>query len=105
MKVTDYSWGPAVQNEALKCWFYALLASIILSFWDLSSSVFSAGNKGQTTRYEQSELLSQLVSNGCDILIPGSAVGWLSVSQSIIGNTMIVSTLLSGYGMWKRQVR
>lgn len=35
MGATSFSWGPRVQLEANKCWFYSLAFSIILSLYEL----------------------------------------------------------------------
>ncbi|KAL1956323.1 hypothetical protein VTO42DRAFT_7406 [Malbranchea cinnamomea] len=46
------------------------------------------------------ELMTDLVVSSCDILIPGSSVGWIEVSPLIVGSAGILSTLLLGRRKW-----
>lgn len=147
MGVTNYSWGPRMQLEANKCWFYALTTSIAFSLYDILAlwlarfvgqsatprSVESKREKekdglnanGSASSVEKdsvqhkreseesagitekpqaqaSRLYTQLVIDGCDLFIPGSAIGWLPVGALVVGTCSTVSTLLAGQQIWAR---
>ena len=108
MGVTSYEWGPRIQLEANKFWAYALLTSIVLSLWDLfitpPTPITGSKDVVSMRRPSTTELYVQLVVDGCDLLLPSSAVGWLSLSPVIIGVTMTVSSSLSGRQIWQRVV-
>lgn len=133
MKVTNTSWGPGVLRESLKFWFYALVASIFLSLYDLfiiwtaeqpvlekekddtsdisekdttksgassTSKLPTSSASAVTTRSE--ELYKKLLIDGCDILIPGSTLGWIPVDSLSVGITGCISTLTSMKDIWSR---
>lgn len=127
---TAYEWGPKVQMEANRCWFFALVTSIALSLHEIllsqtASSRASAngvadeksnGHAEQreasnpaTTKKGQSppsagltKIYSQLVIDSCDILIPGAAVGWIPVGPLVVGIASSISTTLAGSQIWQR---
>ncbi|KAI1814216.1 hypothetical protein GGS20DRAFT_429563 [Poronia punctata] len=43
-----------------------------------------------------------VVSDGLDILIPGSIVGWIPVDAGIVGLAMFVTTVLTSVDIWDR---
>lgn len=125
MAATDYHWGPRLQQEANKCWFYSLIISILLSLTTLffaksASKKHTEGTKSglpeektdvsekppddplplssvtQTSAYEQ------LVIDCCDLFIPGAALAWLPVSPLLVGTASTISTTLAGRHIWKR---
>lgn len=131
LRMTSFSWGPLVQDEANKCWFYALLASIALSLYHLLSFPASASRvttdkrqdssrvavtDGKEARVQEKQppskqppqtatrsiLYNQLVIDGCDLLIPGSAVGWIPADWVTVGLATAVSTVLGGRQIWER---
>lgn len=132
MKVTNTTWGPTVLLESLKFWFYALAASILLSLYEMwilptapsetdksvngkattgekNSSTTSAVEKtnakastGAPKLATKSMLCKKLIMDCCDILIPGSAVGWINIDPVTVGSTGCVSTLLAMGDVWSR---
>lgn len=44
--------------------------------------------------------MKRIVVDGCDLLIPGVFVGWMQVSDLMIGVTMVISTAVSGGDAW-----
>jgi hypothetical protein len=145
MGVTTYSWASTVQLEANKCWFYAIIASILLSLHALcsppdtppcpvnkpsrktlpkqaknstaaaSAASRGAGEKcgpadsnvasGQKTASRppiSSGIATALAVDVCDLLIPGSAIGWITTPTVLVGVAMATSTVLSGWAIWLR---
>nr|POE65031.1 putative amino-acid permease c15c4.04c [Quercus suber] len=120
-------------DEANKCWFYALLASIALSLYYLiftnepstepaaqqsangkpvdggkqekshSSKSVKQSSKAAPSRHAvKSKLFTQLAIDGCDLLLPGSAVGWIPVDWVTVGTASTISTVLAGREIWNR---
>ena len=119
MGVTDYSWGPAVQLEANRCWFYALIASILVTVYNLMELYFSLAVGTATTENQSgakkaatsadptndippSRLLTDLAIDCCDIVLPGTAVGWIPASQFVVGSCQSISSILAGRRIWDR---
>jgi len=102
MDVTQYPWAPALQLEASKYWFYALAISIVLLLYDLGVVALGRRAKGIVQNVEtSSSLLKQLIMDGCDLLIPGSALGWLPASPLVVGIAMAVSSFLAIQRIWQ----
>ena len=124
MGVYNTTWAAGLFVEAMKFWFYSLTLGMLLALvelWDLRGQVpvvlkedkgeaEKAGDKvaqDQYTRARQRSLkrwnvVKKIVIDGCDLSIPGSITGWLTVSSSSVGILCIVSTVLAGYGIWDR---
>ena len=126
MGITNYSWGPELQNEALKCWFYGIAWSIVLSLYQLTglhatspASTSLASKKPIEKRAKQtaakkkssltsadrafrSRIYTQLVIDCCDIFIPGSAVGWIPVYQVFAGTCQTISSAVAAKQVWDR---
>ncbi|KAF1821452.1 uncharacterized protein K489DRAFT_340533, partial [Dissoconium aciculare CBS 342.82] len=115
MGVTDYPVLKTVQNEANKLWFYGLVASIILSLYQLFLS--STGNDTAaanektsnprsntpfTTSNKASALWEAIVIDACDLFLPGSSLGWLPVSTLVVGIAGTTSTTVAGKQIWLR---
>ena len=49
-----------------------------------------------------SKIYRQLVIDCCDIFIPGASVGWIPVSNTVVGTAQFISTILAGQLIWKR---
>lgn len=47
-------------------------------------------------------LVRNLALNGCDLLIPGSFLGWIGASQLFVSSAMVVSTVLVGADRWEK---
>ncbi|EGP84703.1 uncharacterized protein MYCGRDRAFT_62362 [Zymoseptoria tritici IPO323] len=115
MGVTTFTWGTRVQLEANKCWFYAICASIALSLYSLlfpaaisniapskatDSAARTSPPSSQSNRASHWSLMTGLLTDACDLLIPGSAIGWTPASGLVVGTSMAISTLLSGRVIW-----
>lgn len=123
MRVTNYEWGPRVQQEANKCWLYSILASIALSLYQLlqlvlhspvqekvkektkpgenenpsSATVAMRSSSGGT-----SKIYVQIVIDCCDVLIPIAALNWASLDAFIVGTAGSISSILAGQQIWRR---
>lgn len=47
-------------------------------------------------------LVWQLVGASCDLLIPGTFVGWFDVNPAVVAATSILSSVLASIDVWKR---
>ncbi|SMR58476.1 unnamed protein product [Zymoseptoria tritici ST99CH_1A5] len=54
----------------------------------------------QSNRASHWSLMTGLLTDACDLLIPGSAIGWTPASGLVVGTSMAISTLLSGRVIW-----
>ncbi|GMG34372.1 unnamed protein product [Aspergillus oryzae] len=121
---TTAQWQTARSQIALtfKFWFYSLALSVIGAVWGLlSTSSSSASSKtgsdekknkkknaektvsntdDSQTKAQRTALMKRIVVDGCDLLIPGVFVGWMHVSDLMIGVTMVISTVVSGGDAW-----
>jgi len=129
LKLTATTWGPWVLREAYKFWFYAQVASILLSLYDLllgwttveltvevkslDGKVVKVKDSSKAAAAEQSvkikggmadtlSIFKKLFVDGCDILIPGSTVGWINVDPLTVGVTGCISTAVSMRNIWVR---
>ncbi|GAB7351844.1 hypothetical protein MBLNU459_g2403t1 [Dothideomycetes sp. NU459] len=188
--LTNTTWGAAMQTEAQKCWFYAIVASILLSIYDLfvltatasparnsnsssSSRSNSSSNNASAEKTAQKNamanfgttsttsslpvpspnnskpnpksdmstststtstapaqppaqkqrpagsnrdapprtttgttskttLYKQLAIDACDLLIPGTAVGWMAADSVTVGAAMAISSVVAGGDLWAR---
>lgn len=130
MGITSYEWGPRLQNEALKCWFYGISWSILLGYSQLVMLFFSSGKSapsqdtgGKRAESEdekespesakeaarkaelqlaRSRILTQLAIDHCDIFIPGSAVGWIPAGPVGVGTCQSISSVLAMQQVWAK---
>jgi len=114
MGVYTVSWEERVMREANQFWFYALSLSLFGAIYalfspaDTSKSQDEKKKKGGKTqragpaRVNTSGLMKQIVVDGCDLLIPAELLGWYPTGDLVLGVTMVISTLLTGHGIWSR---
>ncbi|KAE8373356.1 peroxisomal biogenesis factor 11 [Aspergillus bertholletiae] len=121
MDVHPVAWNAPVLVEAFKFWFYSLALSVFgavcgLLFTSSSSRSKTSGNdeKKDTkndekavsksddsqSKAQRTALMKRIVVDGCDLLIPGVFVGWMQISDLVIGVTMVISTVVSGGDAW-----
>ncbi|KAF2217023.1 hypothetical protein CERZMDRAFT_93087 [Cercospora zeae-maydis SCOH1-5] len=126
---TDYAWGPKVQREANKCWFYSISVSIFLCLWAWlmpettpkqsngkaehvpSSEKDTAGPEKPSVASPSNtakswapnpEIRIQLAIDFSDLVVPGSAVGWIPVGSITVGVASTISTFITGRQVWNR---
>jgi len=129
MGITSTTWGPSAIRESNKFWFYALVTSIILSlyeFWTIrfqsptpdvkvpketqgtneKSPEIKVDNSALDNQFlaeregKRKQIYKQLVMDGCDLVIPGAAVGWISADPVTVGVAQSISTILAMRDMW-----
>ncbi|KAB8208365.1 peroxisomal biogenesis factor 11 [Aspergillus parasiticus] len=120
--VHPVAWNTPVLVEAFKFWFYSLALSVFGAVWGLlfispsSTSSKTSDNEKKNenknakktvsnsddsqTKAQRTALMKRIVVDGCDLLIPGVFVGWMQVSDLMIGVTMVISTVVSGGDAW-----
>ncbi|KEQ78863.1 hypothetical protein M438DRAFT_369928 [Aureobasidium pullulans EXF-150] len=91
MGITTSSFLTALQHHALQVWFFAISTSLLLTTHDYLSQNMSSAT-----------LASDLVLDCCDILIPGSAVGWIPVDSVTVGIASSISSIIAGQQIWAR---
>ncbi|KUJ17167.1 uncharacterized protein LY89DRAFT_718826 [Mollisia scopiformis] len=123
MGVYRTAWAAPLFVEAMKFWFYSISLSIVLSLvelWGLYSSPTSSmialvpEGKEKIDRVKEKEMekrewkqkrgkiVKNIVTDSCDLVIPGSVTGWLLVSSRNVGFCSVVSTVLAGRDVWAR---
>ncbi|GIZ41654.1 hypothetical protein CKM354_000495300 [Cercospora kikuchii] len=127
---TNYEWGPRVQMEANKCWFYSISVSIFLCLytWLMPEPLpeqsngkaehISRGEKADTATSDTPTAASttktakswapdpkfktQLLIDFSDVVVPGAAVGWIPVGPITVGIASTISTFTTGRQIWNR---
>jgi hypothetical protein len=107
MEIWSTTWALTLLLEANKFWFYSLtfsLASCFLQLYRLRFVSAAIGNSGSIPASNtMSRLLAkQILTDACDLLIPGSITGWARTSPAIVGLATVVSTLLASEEIWCR---
>lgn len=121
------AWSKDTLAESYKFWFYSLAFSVLGSIWQLlslavgpkekRSPVTAAPSKPKYERKEDepislapqddvreprsySELMTDVAVSSCDILIPGSILGWVNVGPLAVSSASVLSTVLLGRREW-----
>jgi len=119
MGLTNLEWGPWLVRQGNLFWFYGLACSLLLGIWEIwfgeevEEAKTGAGEKDGVKkgsaekevvekRAERDLPYKQIMIDGCDLLIPGAAVGWLPYSPLTISVAMSISTVLSMSDMWAK---
>lgn len=130
MGITTYTWGPEIQQQANRCWVYGLVASIMLSLYILSlqrrgitrektrkaSKADVNGKekpklndnpsatvvKDESNTAQTAQLYEQLIIDACDLLTPGTALGWIKADLAIVGAAMTLSSFLGAQQIWRK---
>jgi hypothetical protein len=50
-------------------------------------------------------LIKKIAIDACDLVVPGSGVGWIPASPGTVGMAMVISTLLASEDIWARVQR
>lgn len=119
MNIWLVSWYTPVLIEGNKFWFYAICISItrrigMLLFGLATQKKAQEGAPDTAQKSAQSEkssptpvvsittLLKQLAIDGCDLTLPASFLGWISLGDLGVGIAMVVSTVLAWWELWWR---
>lgn len=118
MSIWIVPWYTPVLLEANKFWFYALCISIFTTVWELlfGSTVQNEPEKDNSDIDRKGEMVERpsskpssvptplvklLVIDGCDLFLPGSMLGWISVRNLGVGMAMVVSTVMASLDIWE----
>lgn len=105
-------WAQEAFIECHKWWFFGLALSVMGStvniFFPASepsvakkSEKKPAGEKQkQQKKPDLTPLVKSLIVDACDLVIPGSVLGWIPASSTQVGMVMIVSTLVASGDIW-----
>ncbi|KAE9973597.1 hypothetical protein EG327_009023 [Venturia inaequalis] len=115
MGLTCPSWGPHILLESQKFWFYAIVTSLLSSFHQLLFAPAPIQPATPTTVTEKSsekaspdsgrnntDVYRQILIDGCDLFVPGAAVGWIPIESLSVGLFMSVSSVLAMGSMWPK---
>lgn len=64
MGITSYDWGPWLQNEALKFWFYGIAVSLLLGYYQLLLLSLSSNKTPAPTGTEPTDEKSPKIKDG-----------------------------------------
>lgn len=100
-------WARDIQTQAYKFWFWGLALSVLGGIWSL---LFSSGTSAQSKNEKATPpsttasktLMKRVIVDGCDLMIPGSSLGWVSMGSEIVGMLMVLSTVVSMGDVWRR---
>lgn len=114
------SWTVEVFTHSYRFWFYALFLSLVLEIWvfvlsfvaktSTSSKIRDYSNEKQQRhgskkapeRVQLSVFLTarRIFITGCDLLIPGSFLGWIAADSLQVGIATLLSTILTIGDIW-----
>ncbi|WPH03777.1 Hypothetical protein R9X50_00666000 [Acrodontium crateriforme] len=58
--------------------------------------------KAKVQTVDKAKIYRQLVIDCCDVCIPGSSIGLIPVSPTVVGSAQFISTILAGQVIWNR---
>ncbi|KAI9882791.1 MAG: hypothetical protein M1823_005454 [Watsoniomyces obsoletus] len=101
-----------LQREAQKAWLVGLIFSAVAgtySLWQLQEKEQRIDRKEgegvlEIKRLERERTATQiqLVSDICDLTIPSSALGYVTLDDGIVGLAGTVSSFIGMWGVWKK---
>lgn len=116
MGLTSMEWGPWLVKQGNQFWFYGLVCSLLLGNLNM---FFGPGPKPDAepekptgvkeVKEKEGEVAaeavddfsySQTLIDMCDLVIPGSNLGWTPLSPLFVSVAMSISTLLALFSMW-----
>ncbi|KAF4122141.1 Peroxisomal biogenesis factor 11 (PEX11) [Geosmithia morbida] len=102
--------APLMQQEAYRFWAMGISCSILAQLYTLyrlrqrEAAVDLKDGEGvvesKRIAKERSASQTQLLCDFCDILVPSSALGWLSLDDGIVGLTGTLSSLIGVRSQW-----
>ncbi|KAL8937883.1 MAG: hypothetical protein Q9211_003460 [Gyalolechia sp. 1 TL-2023] len=101
-----------LQKEAYRAWFVGLMFNAvagIYTLWGLRQRELEV-NKGDGEGVVESKKIQrerattnlQLISDVCDLTIPGSALGYANLDDGIVGLAGTMSSLIGVWNTWKK---
>lgn len=134
MDVWPTSWAKLCFIEANKLWFYSLVCSILGSTYQfftnehevaaaekgLKSTSQPGKEKGVKTRSQRANdiekrttasnpqwprLMRNIITDSCDLFIPGAVVGWVVTGPVTVGIATVISTVFSSKDIWDKYAK
>lgn len=114
MGVWTVPWEERIMRQANTYWFYALCFSVAGSLYNIFfSAPAKPAKKSKDEKEKKSEesvvdtpqtsgLLLPLIADSCDLLLPLELLDWYPTGDLVIGVTMVLSTILTGWNIWAR---
>jgi Peroxisomal biogenesis factor 11 (PEX11) len=114
MGVWTVPWEEQVMRQANTYWFYAICFSLAGTLYSIFfSAPAKSANKPKNDKEKNKEepagktpktsaLLIQFVADSCDLLLPVELLDWYPTGDLVLGVTMVVSTVLTGWNIWTR---
>ncbi|OAX83588.1 hypothetical protein ACJ72_02053 [Emergomyces africanus] len=101
-----------MQGRALRAWMAGLVCSAlsgVYSLWMLKEREKAVNKKdgesvveGKKIQKERTAVLTQLVSDCCDLTIPSTSLGYMNLDDGIIGLAGTVSSLIGVRSAWRK---
>ncbi|EEQ92679.1 hypothetical protein RJZ56_007090 [Blastomyces dermatitidis] len=102
----------AMQARALRAWMAGLVCSALAgaySLWILKEREKAVNKKdgesvveGKKIQKERTAVVTQLVSDCCDLTIPSTTLGYVNLDDGIIGLAGTVSSLIGVRATWRK---
>lgn len=113
MDIWPTAWAQEVFFECHKWWFFGLALSVMGStiniFFPASEPLAAKQSEKKPVENQKkpdlTPLIKSLIVDACDIVIPGSVLGWIPASSTQVGIVMLVSTLVSSEDIWAQANR
>lgn len=105
-------WAQETFVESNKWWFYGIALSLIASTFSLffppaeyrgKPPVTTETEKptaSEQTKPDLTPIVKGIIVDACDILLPGSFLGWIQATPTQVGVAMVVSTLVTSRDVW-----
>ncbi|MCJ1313588.1 Peroxisomal membrane protein PMP27 [Agyrium rufum] len=110
--IKSLSSAKRLQKEAYRAWFMGLSFNAIAgiyTLWRLRQRELSLDKKegegvveSKKLQRERTSTNIQLISDLCDMTVPGSALGWANFDDGFVGLAGTVSSLIGVWSQWKK---
>ncbi|KAF2009688.1 peroxisomal biogenesis factor 11 [Aaosphaeria arxii CBS 175.79] len=110
--IRTFSTAQRLVREGYRAWFTGISFSIISSLYSLyklrerAAQISEKDGEGavekKKVQKEANALRIQLLSDLCDITIPGTTLGWFNLDDGAVGLAGTLSSLLGVYSQWKK---
>ncbi|KAL1960326.1 hypothetical protein VTO42DRAFT_8286 [Malbranchea cinnamomea] len=101
-----------LQQHAYRAWFSGLVCSAIAGVYTLyrlkelektiNKKDAEGAVEGKKLQKERSQVLTQLVSDFCDLIVPVSALGYIDFDDGIVGIAGTISSLIGLRTAWRK---
>lgn len=119
VKIENIKW---INTNAARCWFLGLLFAVCADLYRLRNNLqrlsilskanaVGAGKMGDedalkkevaTLRKEQQKIVLECIQDSLDLIIPGSILEYINVSQGVVGLVGTVTSIIGWSAAWPR---